>query len=86
MNISAELTLLPLKNDYIPVIKKFIKSLRNSKLIVIENPLSTQVYGEYDIILNLLQSEIKKTFNENESIMILLKLVKGDKSDYKPDF
>ncbi|MBL30135.1 MAG: hypothetical protein CMC81_02665 [Flavobacteriaceae bacterium] len=86
MNISAELTLLPLKNDFIPVIKKFIKSLRNSKLKVIENPLSTQVYGEYDIILNLLQSEIKKTFNENESIMILLKLVKGDKSDYKPDF
>ena len=86
MNISAELTLLPLKNDFIPEIKKFIKSLRNTKLKVIENPLSTHVYGDYDTILNLLEKEVKKVFAENESIMIFLKLVKGDKSDYKPNF
>ena len=86
MNISAELTLLPLKNDFIPEIKKFIKSLRNTKLKVIENPLSTHVYGDYDTIINLLEKEVKKIFAENESIMIFLKLVKGDKSDYKPNF
>ncbi|MAW49708.1 MAG: hypothetical protein CMC41_00930 [Flavobacteriaceae bacterium] len=86
MNISAELTLLPLKNDFIPEIKKFIKSLRNTKLKVIENPLSTHVYGDYDTIINLLEKEVKKVFAENESIMIFLKLVKGDKSDYKPNF
>jgi uncharacterized protein YqgV (UPF0045/DUF77 family) len=86
MNISAELTLLPLKNDFIPEIKKFIKSLRNTKLKVTENPLSTHVYGDYDIIINLLETEVKKVFTENESIMIFLKLVKGDKSDYKPNF
>lgn len=86
MNISAELTLLPLKNDFIPEIKKFIKSLRDTKLKVIENPLSTHVYGDYDTIINLLEKEVKKVFAENESIMIFLKLVKGDKSDYKPNF
>ena len=86
MNISAELTLLPLKNDFIPEIKKFIKSLRNTKLKVIENPLSTHVYGDYDTIINLFEKEVKKVFAENESIMIFLKLVKGDKSDYKPNF
>ena len=86
MNISAELTLLPLKNDFIPEIKKFIKSLRNTKLKVIENPLSTHVYGDYDTIINLLEKEVKKVFAENESIMIFLKLVKGDKSYYKPNF
>ena len=86
MNISAELTLLPLKNEFIPEIKKFIKSLRNTKLKVIENPLSTHVYGDYDIIIDLLKTEVKKVFTENESIMIFLYLVKGDKSDYKPNF
>ena len=86
MNISAELTLLPLKNDFIPEIKKFIKSLRNSELKIIENPLSTHVYGDYDKIMNLLDIELKKVFSENESIMIFLKLVKGDKSDYRPNF
>ena len=86
MNISAELTLLPLKNEFIPEIKKFIKSLPKTKLKVIENPLSTHVYGDYDIIIDLLKTEVKKVFTENESIMIFLKLVKGDKSDYKPNF
>ncbi len=86
MNISAELTLLPLKNDFKPIIKKFIKSLRNSKLKIIKNPLSTHVYGEYDIIINLLETEVKKVFTKNESIMIFLRLVKGDKSYYKPNF
>ena len=86
MNISAELTLLPLKNDFIPEIKKFIKSLRNSELKITENPLSTHVYGDYDKIMNLLDIELKKVFSENESIMIFLKLVKGDKSDYRPNF
>ena len=86
MNISAELTLLPLKNDFIPEIKKFIKSLRNSELKITENPLSSHVYGDYDKIMNLLDIELKKVFSENESIMIFLKLVKGDKSDYRPNF
>ena len=66
MKISAELTLLPLKHDYIPEIKKFIKSLRNTQLKVIENPLSTHVYGDYDTIINLLEKEVKKVFAENE--------------------
>jgi|TARA_B110000444_G_scaffold260857_1_gene309592 uncharacterized protein YqgV (UPF0045/DUF77 family) len=86
MNISAEITLIPLKDDYIPVIKKFIKSLRHLNLKVLENPLSTQVYGEYDQLMSLLNKEIKDVFVQEKSIMIYLKLIKGDRSDYKPDF
>ena len=86
MNISAEITLIPLKDNYIPVIKKFIKSLRHLNLKVLENPLSTQVYGEYDQLMSLLNKEIKDVFVQEKSIMIYLKLIKGDRSDYKPDF
>ncbi len=86
MNISAEITLIPLKDDYIPVIKKFIKSLRHLNLKVLENPLSTQVYGEYDQLMSLLNKEIKDVFVQEKSIMLYLKLIKGDRSDYKPDF
>ena len=52
MNISVELTLMPLKNDFEPLIKNFIKRLRDSEFTVLENPLSTQVYGEYDNVLH----------------------------------
>lgn len=86
MKISAEITLMPLKDDYIPVIKEFIKSLRDLNLEILENPLSTQIYGEYDVLMNILISKIKNVFSQENSIMINLKIVKGDRSKYEPDF
>jgi uncharacterized protein YqgV (UPF0045/DUF77 family) len=86
MKISAEITLMPLKDDFIPVIKEFIKSLRNLNLEILENPLSTQIFGEYDVLMNILISKIKIIFSQENSIMINLKIVKGDRSKYEPDF
>ena len=86
MKLSIELTLTPLKNDFIVTIKSFIKHLRGLGFEIIENPLSTQIYGDFDLIMNKLVPLIKKTFDEEESIMLHLKMVKGDRSQYKPDF
>ena len=86
MKLSIELTLTPLKNDFIVSIKLFIKQLRELGFDIKENPLSTQIYGDYDLIMNKLVPLIKKTFDEEESIMLNLKMVKGDRSQYKPDF
>ena len=86
MKLSIELTLTPLKNDFIPSIKLFIKQLRGMGFDILENPLSTQIYGDFDLIMNKLVPLIKKTFDEEESIMLHLKMVKGDRSQYKPDF
>jgi len=86
MKLSIELTLTPLKNDFIPSIKLFIKQLRGLGFDIIENPLSTQIYGDFDLIMNKLVPLIKKTFAKEESIMLHLKMVKGDRSQYKPDF
>ena len=86
MKLSIELTLTPLKNDFIPSIKLFIKQLRGLGFDIIENPLSTQIYGDFDLIMNKLVPLVKKTFAKEESIMLHLKMVKGDRSQYKPDF
>lgn len=48
MNISLELTLSPLRTDFEPPIIVFIKCLHNSEFKVIETPLSTQIYGDYE--------------------------------------
>ncbi len=45
MEISVELTLSPLQDDYEQHVIRFIKRLRASGLMVMENPLSTQVFG-----------------------------------------
>lgn len=59
MHISVELTFTPLQDSYEPAIIAFIKKLRAAELRVLENPLSTQVYGPYDKVMSILQKEIK---------------------------
>ncbi len=84
MKISVELTLTPLQDDFEKPIINFIKKLRYSGLTVLENPLSTQVYGEYDKVMDLLTNEIKDVFELIDSGLILLKIVKSDRSNYEP--
>ena len=86
MKLSVELTLTPLKDDYIPTIEAFIKSIRNTDFTVLENPLSTQLYGEYDQVMNFLIPKIKTVFEKEDAVILQLKLVKGDRSKYEPDF
>ena len=59
MKISVELTLMPLQHDFETPIIDFIKRLRNSKFKVLENPMSTQIYGDYDELMPYLTNEIK---------------------------
>ncbi len=86
MQISVELTLSPLQDDFDGPISAFIKRLRDSKFTVQENPLSTQVYGEYGELMPFLTAEIEKTFAETDHALVYMKLVNSNRSDYKPDF
>ena len=86
MKISVELTLTPLQDDFEPAIINFIKKMRSSGLTVKENPLSTQVYGDYDEVMSLLQKEIKNAFEMIDRGLLYMKIVKSDRSDYAADF
>lgn len=86
MNISVELTLTPLQDDYEPAIIHFIKQLRASNLKMLENPLSTQVYGAYDEVMRILTTEIKGAFELIENGVLHMKIVKSDRYDYEPHF
>lgn len=86
MKISVELTLTPLQDDFETPIINFIKRLRASEFVVLENPLSTQVYGEYSKLMPFLTSEIETAFSTCEHILVNLKIVKSDRSDYEPTF
>ncbi|MDA9056646.1 thiamine-binding protein [Flavobacteriaceae bacterium] len=86
MNISVEFTLMPLQTDFEPPIIDFIKTLRASEFKVLENPLSTQIYGEYDALMLFLTATIKASFDEIENVVLNMKIVKSDRSDYEPHF
>lgn len=86
MNISVELTLTPIQDDFEPSIIHLIKQLRASGLTVIENPLSTQVFGEYDQVMAVVNKEVKTAFEMIDKGLLYMKIVKSDRSDYEPHF
>ncbi|MCH1518020.1 MAG: hypothetical protein L7T62_05340 [Flavobacteriaceae bacterium] len=84
MNVSIEITLAPLQENYEEPIKAFIRTLRNSNFVVQENPLSTQVYGELQPLMAFLTTTIETSFDSLAAGMIHLKIVKSNRSDYVP--
>ena len=86
MNISVELTLMPLQNDFEPTIIQFIQQLRKSGFTVMENPLSTQIYGDYDQLMSYLTKEIKTAFEKEENVVLNMKIVKSDRSNYERNY
>lgn len=86
MKISVELTLTPLQDDYEPAIINLIKALRTSGLTILENPLSTQVFGDYDQVMKILNKELKSALEAIERGVLYIKIVKSDRSNYEPHF
>ena len=86
MKISVELTLMPLQDNFEAPISKFIKKLRDSKFTVLENPMSTQIYGDYDELMPYLTKEIKASLHQQENAVLNFKIVTSDRSNYEPHF
>lgn len=86
MNVSVELTFSPLQDDYESEVIRFIIALRDSGLTVMENPLSTQLYGEYGTVMDVLQREMLTSLKKVGQGMFFIKMVKTDRSAYEPHF
>lgn len=86
MEISAELTFSPLQDNFEPPIINLIKALRDSGLVLKENPLSTQVYGSYDDVMQVLQTEMKTALEAVEHGLLYIKIVKSNRKDYVPNY
>ena len=86
MNISVELTLMPLQNNFEEPIIHFIQQLRTSGFTVLENPLSTQIYGDYDALMSYLTKEIKTAFEKEDNVVLTMKIVKSDRSNYERNY
>jgi uncharacterized protein YqgV (UPF0045/DUF77 family) len=86
MKVSVELTFSPLQDQYEQEIIRFIQALRASGLTVMENPLSTQVYGEYREVMEVLHREMEQSLNAVQQGVFYLKMVKSDRSAYEPHF
>ncbi|MCF6365026.1 MAG: hypothetical protein L3J35_02380 [Bacteroidales bacterium] len=78
MNISVDISYYPLKVEFKAPILDFIHRLQNyEELEISRNGMSTQVFGKYDDVMNILTKEIKKSFKIPSSVFIL-KMVNSD--------
>jgi uncharacterized protein YqgV (UPF0045/DUF77 family) len=76
MKIAVDISLYPLDKDFIPPIKNFIHRLNNYNSIeVITNNMSTQIIGEYEVIMSILNNEIRGTFEELPKAIFTVKIL-----------
>lgn len=81
MKLSVEISKYPLHQDYIPFIKDFIDRLNEyDNLKVITNTLSTQIFGDYDLVMQVLNTEIKRSYEEFGKAIFVCKFLSGDLS------
>ena len=78
MNISVDISYYPLQEEFIPHILDFIQRLKTHEgLVANTNGMSTQVFGEYDLVMGALTAEIKKSFQLPHSVFVM-KVINAD--------
>ena len=76
MNVTAELSLYPLSEDYIPIIKAFIKAVREHGDLDIETTAtSTRISGDYDRVFALVRQELKASFRAHGKQVLVSKFI-----------
>jgi len=81
MQASIEISMYPLDADYRNQILAFIKALNtHPELEVRTNSMSTQIFGEYDILMDLVKKEMKTVFSTTNTAIMVLKIVNQDLS------
>ena len=76
MEISVDISLYPLQEGYEKPILDFIDSLEKEDSIdVVRNELSTQIHGNYHIIMKLLEKEVFSVFTEIPHSIFVMKFI-----------
>ncbi|WP_223787197.1 YkoF family thiamine/hydroxymethylpyrimidine-binding protein [Marinicella meishanensis] len=81
MQVSIEISMYPLATDFIPPIKAFIERLQAyEELQVIGNTMSTQVFGDYSRVFDILHDEMQRAHRDTPKAAFMLKVLNGDLS------
>ena len=82
MRVAVDISLYPLDSDFIPPIKDVIRRLNSHDSIeVVTNPMSTQLRGEYDAVMDALKQEIGVTFEELPKAVFAIRILNNPLED-----
>jgi len=77
--VSVEISLYPLRDDFIPPIASFIERLNQYEELTVEtNCMSTQVFGDYATTLQILSEEMQKTHAQYPKATFAMKVLNGN--------
>jgi len=82
MRVAVDISLYPLADNFLPPIKDVIDRLNaNSSVEVVTNAMSTQIRGEYDEVMAVLNQEIKQTFDQCPKAVFAIKILNNPLGD-----
>ena len=76
MEISVDISMYPLQKEFETPILAFISQLEKEQTVeVVRNELSTQIHGDYKVIMALLEKEMFSVFTDIPDSIFVLKFV-----------
>lgn len=76
MQVAVDISLYPLDEDFIPPIKNVIARLANHEGVEVEyNRMSTQLRGDFDVVMPALTEEIRTTFKNVPKAVFAIKIL-----------
>ncbi len=79
MQISVDISLYPLKEEFKKPIKDFIRKIDSQgKFKVKRNNMSTSIFGEYKEIMQWITNNMEEALLDNENAVFVLKIVGGN--------
>lgn len=81
MQISVELSCYPLADDFIPMISDFIKKInQHPEVTAITNTMSTQLFGESDVVMPLLNQAMESSWAKDGKAVFVCKFINAELS------
>lgn len=79
MKMTLDISLYPLADEYLPAIVEFIERIqRNPDVAVVRTDLSTQLFGDYDVVMDFLKSEIRTSWEKYGKSVFVIKFLMDD--------
>lgn len=76
MQVAVDISLYPLDADFIPPITDVIERLnRYQDLTVVTNPMSTQLRGDYDVVMAALTAEMRVSFEQMPKAVFAMRIL-----------
>lgn len=78
MKIVAEISMYPLKTEYIPPIDDFLAQLNAEPSVDVKtNRMSTQLYGDHDTVMDLIKRTTRSSCERFGDVAFVCKLLPG---------